>query len=131
MVSALVQKNREAFAVEDYIVPVSEEDRIKAGLAIHLVAARTGARPSQMMGRGRMHPRTARPRWVAMYLSHVAFGWTLERVSHVFGVNRASVGAACRWVEDERDRRTLDDLLNELETCIQALYQPPVLDLAR
>jgi len=45
MVSALVQKNREAFAVEDYIVPVSEEDRIKAGLAIHLVAARTGARP--------------------------------------------------------------------------------------
>ncbi|MFN3402221.1 MAG: hypothetical protein ACK4Z4_17905, partial [Ferrovibrio sp.] len=72
--------------MEDYRVPVSEEDRVKAGLAIHLVAARTGAQPSQMIGGGRMHPRAARPRWLAMYLSHVAFGWTLERVSHVFGV---------------------------------------------
>lgn len=117
--------------MEDYIVPVSEQDRIKAGLAVHLVAVRTGARPEQMMGKGRMHPRMARPRWLAMYLSHVAFGWTLEQVSHVFGVNRASAGAACRWVEDERERRNVDDLLNELETCIQGLYQPPVLDLAR
>ena len=37
----------------------------------------------------------------------VAFGWTMERVSHVFCVNRASVGAACRWVEDERESRTV------------------------
>lgn len=28
MVSALVQKNREAFAVEDYIVPVSDVARL-------------------------------------------------------------------------------------------------------
>ena len=111
--------------MEDYRVPVSEEDRVKAGLAIHLVAARTGAQPSQMIGGGRMHPRAARPRWLAMYLSHVAFGWTLERVSHVFGVNRASVGTACRWVEDERDSRHIDDLLGELETCISGLYDAP------
>ena len=117
--------------MEDYRVPVREEDRVKAGLAIHLVAARTGAQPSQMIGGGRMNPRTARPRWLAMYLSHVAFGWTLERVSHVFGVNRASVGTACRWVEDERERRNIDDLLNELETCIQGLYQTPRLDLVQ
>lgn len=44
--------------MEDYIVPVSEEDRIKAGLAIHLVAARTGARPSQMIGKGRGRVKT-------------------------------------------------------------------------
>ena len=115
--------------MEDYIVPVSEDDRIKAGLAVHLVAVRTGALPSQMMGKGRMNPRMARPRWLAMYLSHIAFGWTLERVSHVFGVNRASVGAACRWVEDERERRSIDDLMNDLEGCIQGLYQSPRLEL--
>jgi chromosomal replication initiation ATPase DnaA len=115
--------------LEDYRVPVTEEDRVKAGLAVHLIAARTGGRPAQMIGGGRMNPRTARPRWLAMYLSHIAFGWTLERVSHVFGVNRASVGAACRWVEDEREQQGIDDLLNDLETCIQGLYQPPRLDL--
>lgn len=115
--------------LKDYRVPVTEEDQVKAGLAIHLIAARTGAHASQMTGRGRMNPRAARPRWLAMYLSHVAYGWTLERVGHVFGVNRASVGAACRWVEDERERRSIDDLMNDLEGCIQGLYQSPRLEL--
>lgn len=115
--------------LEEYRVPVTEEDQVKAGLAIHLIAARTGAHPSQMTGRGRMNPRAARPRWLAMYLSHVAYGWTLERVGHVFGVNRASVGAACRWVEDEREQRSIDDLMNDLEGCIQGLYQSPRLEL--
>ena len=115
--------------LEDYRVPVTEEDQVKAGLAIHRLAARTGAHPSQMTGRGRMNPRAARPRWLAMYLSHVAYGWTLERVGHVFGVNHASVGAACRWVEDERERRSIDDLMNDLEGCIQGLYQSPRLEL--
>lgn len=115
--------------LEEYRVPVTEEDQVKAGLAIHLIAARTDAHPSQMTGRGRMNPRAARPRWLAMYLSHVAYGWTMERVGHVFGVNRASVGAACRWVEDEREQRSIDDLMNDLEGCIQGLYQSPRLEL--
>ena len=115
--------------MEDYRVPVGEDDRIKAGVAIHLVAARTGTRPDRMTRGGRLDPRTSKARWLAMYLSHVAYGWTLERVGHVFGVNRASVGAACRWVEDERERRSIDDLMNDLEGCIQGLYQSPRLEL--
>ena len=117
--------------MEDYRVPVAEDDRIKAGVAIHLVAARTGTRPDRMTAGGRLDPRTSKARWLAMYLSHVAFGWTLERVGHVFGLNRATAGAACRWAEDARDSLAIDDLLNELETCIQALYQAPRCELAQ
>ena len=111
--------------LEDYRAPVVEEDRAKAGLAMHLVAARTGTSPERMTARGRVDPLSSRARWLAMYLSHIAFGWTLERVGHVFGLNRTTVGAACRWVEDERDSRHIDDLLGELETCISGLYDAP------
>ena len=117
--------------LEEYRVPVSEEDRVKAGLAVHLVAARTGTRPERMVGGGRLDPRSSRARWLAMYLSHVAFGWTLERVSHVFGVNRASVGTACRWVEDERDRPELDALLDRLESLLAGLFEAPRCELPR
>ena len=117
--------------LEEYRVPVSEEDRVKAGLAVHLVAARTGTRPERMVGGGRLDPRSSRARWLAMYLSHVAYGWTMERVGHVFGVNRASVGAACRWVEDERDRPELDAMLDRLEALISTLFEAPLCDLPR
>ncbi len=117
--------------MEDYRVPVGEDDRIKAGVAIHLVAARTGTQPDRMTRGGRLDPRTSKARWLAMYLSHVAFGWTLERVGHVFGLNRATAGAACRWAEEARDILAIDDLMTELEACIQALYQAPRCELAR
>ena len=107
---------------EEYRAPVGEDDRRKAGLAIHLVAVRTGALPERMTARGRLDPISLRARRLAMYLSHVAFGWTLERVGHVFGVNRATAGTACRWAEDERDAREVDDLLNQLEALISGLY---------
>ncbi|MFN6981962.1 MAG: chromosomal replication initiator DnaA [Brevundimonas sp.] len=111
--------------LEDYRAPVGEEDRTKAGLAVHLVAARTGALPDRMTARGRLDPLSSRARWLSMYLSHIAFGWTLERVGHVFGMNRTTVSAACRWVEDERDSRAIDDLLEQLEACIAGLYDAP------
>ena len=110
---------------EIYTVPVTAADRTKAGVAIHLVAARTAVPADQLTRRDRLPPRACRARWIAMYLSHVAFGWTLERVAHVFGLNRATAGAACRWVEDERDRAAFDQLLDTLEDCIRSLYAAP------
>lgn len=110
---------------ETYRVPVTAGDRTKAGVAIHLVAARTALPAEQLSRPDRLPPRACRGRWIAMYLAHVAFGWTLERVAHVFGLNRATAGAACRWVEDERDRPGFDQMMDTLERCIQALYEAP------
>ena len=101
-----------------YRAPVREEDRLRADLALHLVAATTGVSRERM--------RTARnagagcnARRMAVYLAHVAFGWPLERVGHVFGVSRATVAKACAWTEDARDRPALDDLMDRLERCVQ------------
>ena len=107
--------------IKEYRVPVSDADRTMAGLALHMVGARTGAAPGRMEGRSRLDPRSCRARWLAMYLTHVSFGWSLEHVAHAFGLNRATASTACRWAEDERDRPAMDALLTELEACIQAV----------
>jgi len=114
---------------EAYTVPVTAEDRLKAGVAAHLVAARTGTRADGMTAGGRLDPKASRARWLAMYLSHVSFGWSLERVGHVFGLNRATAGAACRWAEDARDEGGVDDLLSHLETCLTDLFRAPRCEL--
>lgn len=114
---------------QEYRAPVHEMDRIKAGLARHLVAATLGV-PLEAMTPGARRGTTAcRARWLALYLAHVSYGWTLERVAHVFGVNRATAGSACRWAEEARDHRPLDALLETLEGHIRGLFAAPRCDL--
>ena len=117
--------------MEPYRVPVTEGDRIRADAALHLAAYAFGVPASEMLRRERTRPRACRARWSAMYLAHVSFGWPLERVGHVFGVNRATAGHACRWVEDERDRPELDSLLDRLEALIAGLFDAPRCELPR
>lgn len=112
-----------------YVVPVMEADRIRAGLALQLVAASTGIAAETMTGRDRLPPIACRARWLAMYLAHITFGWPLERVAHAFGVNRATASTACRWIEDERDRPVLDALLDRLEDCVRLVVDAGGLDL--
>lgn len=114
---------------ETYKVPVTTADRTMAGVAIHLVAARVAVPADQLTRGDRLPPLASKARWIAMYLTHIAFGWTLERVAHVFGLNRATAGAACRWVEDERDRAAFDQLLDGLETCLHAVYAVPACEI--
>jgi hypothetical protein len=115
---------------EDYQPPVPDGDRIKAGLAVHQVAVTTGVRPDQIIGRSRLTGPACRARRFAIYLSHVAFGWPLERAANAFGVNRATAGAACRWTEDERDRPDVDQMLERCEDAIRTLFSAPRCDLA-
>ena len=105
-----------------YRALASEEDRIKAGLALQLVAASTGVTMETMTAQERLGVRACRARRLAMYLAHVAFGWQLERVGHAFGLNRATVAQACRWAEDERERPIIDALLDRLEGCVHLVF---------
>jgi len=116
---------------EAYQPPVARGDRIKAGLALTLVAASTGVSVDRMVGPGRRPPGACRARWLSMYLAHVGFGWTLERVGHAFGVNRTTTSAACRWAETARDRPALDALIERLEACVRELLAAPRYELTR
>ena len=110
---------------EAYRMPVTTGDRIKAGLALQLVAAATGVPVERMVARTRLRGPACRARWLAMYLAYVTFGWPIDRVGHAFGLNRATAAAACRWAEDERDGASLDALLERLERCARDALEGP------
>ena len=116
---------------EPYRVAVNETDRIRAGLAMQLVAVPTGIAPEAMVAGARQGPRQVRARRLAMYLAHVGLGWTVERVGHAFGFNRATVSAGCRWVEDARDDPTIDRLLERLEQAVKQVCETPKLEMSR
>lgn len=105
-----------------YRAPTTEGDRIKAGLALQLVAASTGVPAETMTSGDRLGLQACRARRLALYLAHVGFGWPLERVGHAFGLNRATVSNACRWAEDERDRPIIDALMDRLEDCVRRIF---------
>lgn len=109
--------------------PVAEEDRIRAGLALQLVAAATGISVETMTASVRLKGRACRARWLALYTAYVTFGWPLDRVAHAFGLNRATAAAACRWAEDGRDHPTVDALLERLEFCVNQLLEAPACEL--
>lgn len=112
-----------------YRVPVADADRIRAGLAIQIVALATGVPAERMRRRVRLAGQACQARRLAIYLAYITFGWPIERVSHAFGLHRATVAAACRWVEDERDRSTLDALLDRLEHCVREALALPACEL--
>lgn len=113
--------------MERYRVIVAEGDQIRAGLAMQLVALATCIPPALMISRQRQAPQVCRARWLSMYVTHVGFGWPLERVAHAFGFNRSTVAMACRWAEDARDRPELDSLIERMEATIRDICDGPPL----
>ncbi|MEZ5840088.1 MAG: helix-turn-helix domain-containing protein [Hyphomicrobiales bacterium] len=69
-----------------------------------------------LRARTRCLARVALARQVAMYLCHVVLGLTLSEIGDHFGRDRTTVSHACRVVEDRRDERAFDSLVEELET---------------
>lgn len=64
-------------------------------------------------------------RQVAMYLTHVAFGFSLSAVGRHFGRDRTTAAHACRYIEDRRDDPNFDLMLDRLERAVRAR---PVVD---
>jgi chromosomal replication initiation ATPase DnaA len=69
-------------------------------------------------------------RQVAMYLTHVAFGLSLQRVGFAFARDRSTVAHACHLVEDRRDDPAFDNLLDQLEASLRAAPAPQIMKLA-
>lgn len=97
-------------------------DRAAARLAAELVGYATGVAADEIVGQTRGSAEAAYARQIAMYLTHVAFEMSLNRVAIAFGRDRSTVAHACHLVEDRRDDEELDALLDRLE---QALRETP------
>lgn len=63
--------------------------------------------------------RVAFARQVAMYMGHVTFGLNLSTIGKYFGRDRTTAAHACRIIEDLRDDRHFDQLLERLEVVLR------------
>lgn len=79
---------------------------------------------------GRGSARASSARQVAMYLTHVAFGMSLQRVGFAFARDRSTIAHACHIIEDRRDDPAFDNLLDQLEASLRAAPQPNLIKLA-
>lgn len=115
---------------ERYRVMTPPGDRLRMALALQLAAISTGVSVEAMNARQRLTQHACRARWIAVYVAHIGFGWTTDRVAHAFGISRSSVANACRWAEDLRDDPALDRMMDDLVERIRSLEDVPRLSLA-
>ena len=91
-------------------------------LAAGLVSLATGVNSVDILGRMRGTGQAARAWQLAMYLLLTALSLSYAEVARVFARDRSTVAHACRQVEDLRDDRRHDRMLNELECVLSLLY---------
>jgi hypothetical protein len=85
---------------------------------------------ADLLGPQRGSASVALARQMAMYLTHVGFGLSLQRVGIAFARDRSTIAYACHAIEDRRDDVAFDDLLDQLEAAIRAIPTPSELKLA-
>lgn len=103
-----------------------EADKARAQLARQIAAYSLGVPVEEINGPTRGGADAAFARQVAMYLTHVGFEMSLARVGAAFGRDRSTAAHACHMVEDRRDDRSLDALLDEMEAALRALPVPEI-----
>lgn len=106
----------QVLAVDDGAV---ERDRSRAALSVHLAALAFGQRAKDVAATTRRDAASAAARRVAVYLTHVGFGLSMDRVAAAFGRTRTAVGWACNLVEDARDDPGFDARVSALEGCVR------------
>lgn len=101
-----------------------EQDRAAAHLAVQLVSYAFGVPASCIEADTRGSPEAAAARHMAMYLLHVALGFSLARVALAFGRDRSTASYACRLVEERRDNAEIDSLIAALEAALREAPPP-------
>ena len=103
-------------------------------MGIDYISAETGIWPVARTRRDReraaqvaLMQETVALAWqVAMYLTHVIYGFSLSAVGRHFGRDRTTAAHACRLVEDRRDDKNFDMLLDRLEQALRSANTGPI-----
>lgn len=103
--------------------PASQKpQRLPAVRAIETaVAATLGVPLADLRGNTRGPLVVAFARQAAMYLAHVAFGFSYTQIGRGFGRDRTTAAHACRLIEERRDDPAVDALLGALEMACHSL----------
>jgi hypothetical protein len=97
------------------LIPESVADQLVRRLTETIAQAAFPVHPDAMVILTRGRARVSLVRRVAMYLCHVALGFSLTVVGRIFGRDRTTAAHACRSIEDARDNRTFDRTMDALE----------------
>ncbi len=97
------------------------ERAAQVALTQEMIACALGVHVAEMRAPTRRRAPVAQARQIAMYLMHVTFGFSLSAVGRHFGRDRTTAAHACRQVEDRRDDRDFDLLLDRLEFAVRAM----------
>ena len=105
--------------------------RAQVALMQEVIARAWNVPVAELRAPTRRHAPVAQARQVAMYLTHVAFGFSLSAVGRYFGRDRTTAAHACRLIEDRRDDAAFDLLLDRLEQSVRAHAGDACADLGR
>lgn len=72
---------------------------------------------------GRASSAVCRVRQIAMYVAHVALGYSMREVGDGFGRDRTTVLYACHQVEDLRDDAEFDAMVAAMERVVRAAFR--------
>ena len=94
-------------------------DVAAAHLAVSVASYALGVRAEEVAGRVRGSAQIAFARQVAMYLCHVGFELSLQRIAIAFHRDRSTVAYACHAIEDRRDEPRFDRWIAGLEGLVR------------
>jgi chromosomal replication initiation ATPase DnaA len=74
----------------------------------------------------RSHSRCERPvarvRQIGMYIAHVTLALTMSEVGRAFGRDRSTVNHACHLIEDMREEREFDRIIQTIENIVRISF---------
>lgn len=92
-----------------------------AHLAQTVVSVAADIPMEEIQASSRRGASVALARQVAMYLTHVTFGFSLAQVGAAFGRDRTTASHACQIVEDRRDDQRFDAWIAQLECALESV----------
>lgn len=98
--------------------PVRGEAAVR--FMVGTVAAALEVRAEDLFDPSRGPARVAFARQVAIYLAHTRLGLSFTRAGAVFGRDRTTASHGCRKVEERRDDRRVDAVIDVLEQAVGA-----------
>ncbi len=87
-----------------------------------LAAALFNVSSKELRRPGRAVAGVARARQIAMYVTHVALGFSMNEIGRGFGRDRTTVLHACHRIEDMRDEIEFDRIVNTVERVARAAF---------
>lgn len=107
------------------------DDRAAVELAVSVASYALGIRTDEIIQEARGSQDVCFARKVAMYLAHVGFEMSLQRVAVAFARDRSTVASACHAIEDRREDAQFDMWIGTLEAMLRDAPAPHARALAR